>query len=220
VHEWRKTDAKGEVYIVRYADDVVLAFESHEDAERLLSLLSERLEEYGLKLNQDKTRLVRFGRRWTGKDGEPKSETFEFLGFTHIVGKSRQGQFLVQRKTSRKRQNRALKTIYEWCKRNRHAPLKWQQAQLVLKLRGHYNYYGVRGNYRAMSQFWHAVQRAWLRALMRRSQKMRRTRLYGLIDRQFALPRPHITHPEGWFSTSPGYLLGRAGCGKAARPVL
>ncbi len=147
VHEWRKTEAKGEVYIVRYADDVVIAFEREDDARRLIELLDERLREYGLTLNRDKTRLERFGRHWTGKDGKAKSETFEFLGFTHIAGKSRKGWFLVKRKTSRKRLNRSLKAISRWCKRNRHTPLKWQLAQLSLKLRGHYNYYGVRGNF-------------------------------------------------------------------------
>ena len=220
VHEWRKTEATGEVYIVRYADDVVIAFEHEEDARRLLELLDARLLEYGLTLNRDKTQLVRFGRRWTGKGGGPKSETFEFLGFTHIAGKSRKGKFLVKRKTSRKRLNRSLKAISEWCKHNRHTPLKWQRAQLSLKLRGHYNYYGVRGNYMALSTFWHKIQRIWLKALMGRSQKVCKKRLYWLIDHEFALPPPHITHPEGWFALSPGYLLGRAGCGKAARPVL
>ena len=188
--------------------------------QRLLELLDARLQEYGLTLNRDKTRLVRFGRQWTGKDGGPKSETFEFLGFTHIAGKSRTGGFLVKRKTSGKRLNRRLKDIFQWCKHHRHAPLKWQRAKLSLKLRGHYNYYGVRGNYLALSAFWHRAQRLWLMALMRRSQKVCKKRLYWLIDHEFALPRPHITHPEGWFRQNPGYLLGRAGCGKAARPVL
>jgi RNA-directed DNA polymerase len=220
VHEWRKTEAEGEVYIVRYADDVVIAFEREDEARRLLELLDACLQEYGLTLNRDKTRLVRFGRRWTGEDGGPKSETFEFLGFTHIAGKSRTGGFLVKRSTSRKRLNRSLKAIFQWCKHHRHAPLKWQRAKLSLKLRGHYNYYGVRGNYLALSAFWHRAQRLWLMALMRRSQKVCKKRLYGLIDHEFALPRPHITHPEGWFRQNPGYLLGRAGCGKAARPVL
>jgi len=220
VHEWRKTEAKGEVYIVRYADDVVLAFESHADAERLLSLLEERLQEYGLSLNRDKTRLVRFGRAWTGRDGRLKSGTFEFLGFTHIAGKSRQGWYLVQRKTSRKRLNRSLKAISEWCKRNRHTPLRWQCEHLRRQLRGHYNYYGVKGNFQNLSTFRYKVRQLWLKALKSRSQRVRKQRLYQVIDRNFSLPPPRITHPEGWLELSPGYLLGRAGCGKAARPVL
>ena len=220
VHEWRKTEASGEVYIVRYADDVVIACEREDDARRLLDLLDARLREYGLTLNRDKTQLVRFGRHWTGKDGKSKSETFEFLGFTHIAGKSRKGRFLVKRQTSRKRLNRSLKAISQWCKHNRHTPLKWQQAQLSLKLLGHYNYYGVRGNFLSLSTLRYKVRQVWLRALKRRSQKVRKGVLYRLLDTRFALPLPHITHPEGWLELSPGYLLGRAGCGKAARPVL
>jgi len=220
VHEWRKTEAQGEVYIVRYADDVVIAFEHEDEARRLLELLDARLREYGLTLNRDKTRLVRFGRHWTGKDGGPKSGTFEFLGFTHIAGKSRKGGFLVKRKTSCKRLNRRLKDISDWCRRFRHAPLKWQHAKLSLKLCGHYNYYGVRGNFLSLSTFRYRVRQGWLRALKRRSQKASKEALYRLLDTCFALPLPCITHPEGWLALNPGYLLGRAGCGKAARPVL
>jgi len=220
VHEWRKTEAQGQVYIVRYADDVVIAFACKEDAQRLLSLLEARLREHGLTLNGDKTRLLRFGRQWTGKDGKLKSETFDFLGFTHIAGKSRKGYYLVKSKTSRKRVNRSLKAISQWCKRNRHMPLAWQCKQLRVKLRGHYNYFGVRGNSRALSTFRDKVKRRWLKALMRRSQKACKKRLYWLLDKRLVLPRPHITHPEGWLQINPGYLLGRAGCGNAARPVL
>ena len=220
VHEWRRTEAKGQVYIVRYADDVVMAFERQEDAERLLGLLEARLGEYGLSLNRDKTRLVRFGRGWTGKDGGPKSGTFEFLGFTHIAGKSRQGYYLVKRKTARKRLNRSLKAISEWCKRNCHTPLGYQHRQLSLKVRGHYNYYGVRGNFGSLSTFRYQARQRWLHALLRRSQKACRERLQRLLDRCFLLPTPRITHPESWLDLSPGYLLRRAGCGKSARPVL
>ena len=220
VHEWRKTEGNGEVYIVRYADDVVIAFDREDDARRLLDLLDTRLREYGLTLNRDKTQLVRFGRHWTGQDGKPKSETFEFLGFTHIAGKSRRGLYLVKRKTSRKRLSRSLKAISQWCKRKRHTPLGWQHTQLSLKLRGHYNYYGVRGNFVSLSTFRYKVRQVWLRALIRRSQKVRKGALYRLLDTRFALPSPRITHPEGWLQLQPGYLLGRAGCGKAACPVL
>jgi RNA-directed DNA polymerase len=220
VSEWRRTRAKGEVYIIRYADDVVLAFERGEEAEQLLSLLEERLQAYGLSLNREKTRIVRFGRNWTGNDGRPKSGTFDFLGFTHIAGKDRHGHYLVQRKTSRKRFNRSLKAIYEWCKRHSHTPLGYQLKELRLKLRGHYNYYGVRGNLAALSTLRYKVRQAWLRALKHRSQKVSKARLYQLLDQCYLLPTPRITHREGWLTLKPGYLLGRAGCGKSARPVL
>ena len=96
----------------------------------------------------------------------------------------------MKRKSSRKRLNRGLMVIGEWCKRNRDAPLGYQWRELSLKLRGHYNYYGVRGNILSLSAFWRQVQRAWLKALKARSQKVRKVRLYCLIDHEFALPRP------------------------------
>ena len=218
MHEWRK-GAEGEVYIVRYADDLVIACEHERDGRALLELLDGRLRSHGLKLNRDKTRLIRFGRRWT-REGGSRPETFDFLGFTHIAGKDRQGHYLVRRKTSRKRLNRSLKAISEWCKKNRHAPLRWQWEELSLKLRGHYNYYGVRGNFESLKRFWYRVWRHWWRALLRRSEKANKYRLRRLVTELFVLPKPKIMHPEGWFGLNPGYLLGRAGCGNTARPDL
>ena len=220
VHQWRKTEAQGEVYLVRYADDFVVACELKTDADNLLEKLEERLREYGLTLNRDKTRLLRFGRNRSGKDDGPKSGTFDFLGLTHIVGKDRKGRYLVKRKTSCKRRSRSLKTVSLWCSRNRHQPLWWQSKQLSLKLKGHYNYYGVRGNFKSLASFRHRVREIWLNALKRRSQKVRKDRLYKLIAEHFELPTPRITHHEGWLELDPGYLLGRAGCGNAARPAL
>lgn len=218
VHEWRKS-AKGEVYIVRYADDLVIACELESDGQALVELLDGRLKSHGLKLNRDKTRLIRFGCRWNREDGS-RSETFDFLGFTHIAGKDRQGHYLVRRKTSRKRLNRSLKAICQWCKKNRHARLRWQWEQLSLKLRGHYNYYGVRGNFESLQRFWYGVWRHWWRALLRRSEKVNKYRIHRLVTEVFVLPKPKIMHSEGWLGLNPGYLLGRAGCGNAARPDL
>jgi len=220
VLEWRKTEAKGEVYIVRYADDFVIACEHKEDAVALMKVLENRLREVGLTLNKEKTHLLRFGQKWRNKEKNQRSETFDFLGFTHIAALSRKGRYLVKRKTARKRLNRSLLAIAEWCSRNRHKPISWQWKQLRLKLTGHYNYYGVRGNFRALARFRHGVWRVWLNALKRRSQKVNKDRLYRLINSVFELPSPKITHPEGWFDLNPGYLLGRAGCGNSARPVL
>lgn len=219
VHQWRKTVAKGELYIVRYADDVVIACEHEEDARRLLEALDERLKDYGLALNREKTRLIPFGRLWQGPKG-PGSGTFDFLGFTHIAGKDRQGRYLVRRKTSRRRLNRSLKAIGQWCKKHRHAPVGWQWRQLTVKLRGHYNYYGVRGNFQSLSQFRYRAWKHWWKALLRRSQKANKHRLHRLVNEVFVLPTPKITHTEGWLALNPGYLLGRAGCGNTARPDL
>jgi len=219
IHQWRRSEAKGEVYIIRYADDLVIACEHESDVRKLLEALDERLKEYGLKLNREKTRMLRFGRYWQ-KPEESKSETFDFLGFTHIAGRDRQGRYLVKRKTSRKRLNKSLKAVNQWCKRYRHTPVRWQCKELRKKLIGHYNYYGVRGNFDSLKNFRHGVWKAWMNSLMRRSQKVNRDRIYNLVNQLFPLPDPKITHPEGWFSIDPGYLLGRAGCGNAARPDL
>jgi len=220
VRDWRKTEAKGEVYIVRYADDFIIGCEYREDALALLEALDERLREFGLLLNREKTRLLRFGCKWQDEENDSRSETFEFLGLTHIAAKDRKGRYLVKRKTARKRFNRSVKSIAKWCGRNRHMPLSWQWKQLRLKLTGHYNYYGVRGNFEALARFRHEVRWVWLNALKRRSQKVNKDRLHKLIASVFELPTPKITHPEGWLYLNPGYLLGRAGCGNSARPVL
>ena len=218
VHTWRKKDAQGEVYIVRYADDCVIACEHLRDAEVLRETLEGRLQGHGLEVNESKTKLLRFGKGSDGGGGE--SKTFDFLGFTHIAGKSRAGWYLVQRKTARKRFTRSLKVIAQWCRENRHAPLKWQWQTLNMKLRGHYNYYGVRGNFDALQRFRHEVWKRWINALRRRSQKSNFGRLYELLRDKLPLSMPTITHPESWLAINPGYLLGRAGCGNSARPDL
>ena len=220
VHEWRKTKAKGEIFIVRYADDFVIGCEYKEDADALLKAIDERLREYGLTLNRNKTRLIRFGRYWQDNEKVGKSETFDYLGLTHFAAKDRKGRYHVKRITTRKRFNRSLKVIAEGCRKHRHLPIAWQWKQLRLKLTGHYNYYGVRGNFAALARFRHEVRKSWLNALKRRGQKVNKDRLYKLIASVFELPTPKITHPEGWLNLNPGYLLGRAGCGNAARPVL
>jgi group II intron reverse transcriptase/maturase len=219
VHQWRKSKAKGEVYIVRYADDLVIACERQDDAKELLEVLDVRLKRYGLSLNREKTRLIRFGRRWDGSGGSG-SETFDFLGLTHIAGKDRQGRFLVRRKTARKRLNRSLKEIGQWCRQHLHAPMRWQCQQLNTKLRGHYQYYGVRGNFGSLKSFRHGVWKHWWRALLRRSQKANKHRLYLLLKTRFVLLAPRITHSEGWLALNPGHLLGRAGWGNAPCPAL
>lgn len=219
VHEWRRTRAEGEMYIVRYADDFVIGCEREEDAKALMEALDERLMQYKLTLNREKTHLIRFGRKWGGKGGGG-SGTFDFLGFTHIAGKDRQGRFLVRRKTSRKRFRRNTKAMAAWCGKYRHRPLRWQWEELSRRLRGHFEYYGIRGNFEALARFRQVVWRSWLQALRRRSQKVNIARLYRLVTTVFKLPIPRITHQEGYLPVNPGHLLGRAGCGNAARPDL
>ena len=155
------------------------------------------MNRYKLTLNRYKTRLIRFGRKWGGKGG-PKSGTFDFLRFTHIAGKDRKGRYLVRRKTASKRLRLSVKVIVQWCRKHRHQPIRWQWLELDRKLRGYYEYYGIRGNFEAMARFRHLTRRAWLNALRRRGQKVNIKRLSYLFSEVFPLPIPKNTHFEGW----------------------
>ena len=219
VHQWRREKARGEVYIIGYADDAVIACQYKSDVYAILIALDRGLKEYGLELNREKTRIIPFGRSWKELGGTT-SGTFDFLGFTHIAGKDRRGRYLVRRKTSRKRLHRSLKQIGEWCRRHRHRPVGWQWKMLRKRVLGHYNYSGVRGNLESLRRFRHGVWKHWIQSLRRRSQMVNKHRIYRHVNEIFVLPIPKITHAEGWLALDPGYLLGRAGCGKAARPVL
>ncbi len=219
VHQWRKEKARGEVYIIRFVDDAILCFEYQSDAMALQAALEQNLQHYGLELNKAKTKLHRFGRNYPGW-GAGKSESFDFLGLTHYVGKDRSGRYLVKRKTARKRLHRSLQQIKEWCRIHRHKPLAWQWKELSMKLKGHYAYFGVRGNSRSLGQYRYQLWKYWRQCLRKRSQTGRKDRLTKLLNECYVLPFPKITHPDNWLPIDPGYLLGRAGCGKAARPVL
>ncbi len=219
VHKWRQEQARGEVYIIRYADDAVLSFEHKSDAIELQIALEENLGHYGLEINKAKTNLHRFGRKYPPK-GPDRSECFDFLGLTHFVSKDRCGRYLVKRKTARKRLHRSLQNIKIWCRRNRHMPLEWQWLELSVKLKGHYAYFGVRGNSRSLGQYRYQTWKYWRQCLRKRSQTSRKDRITRLLNERFILPLPKITHPDNWLPVNPGYLLGRAGCGKSARPVL
>ena len=218
VMRWRRTEAHGEVYCVRYADDAVLGFEHEADAHAFKAWLEESLAGYGLALNQAKTRLIRFGRNWPRRAIKP--ETFDFLGFTHIVGTDRKGRYLVIRKTARKRFRRHLLKVTAWLRKHRHRPLHWQWQKLRKHLLGYYQYYGIRGNYRALARYRWRLWRLWYQSLKRRSQTSNGHRLTHLLTEVYVLPKARITHNEGWMNVTPGYLLGRAGCGNTARPVL
>jgi RNA-directed DNA polymerase len=196
-HSWRKRHARGEVYIVRYADDFVMGFQYERDARAMRTALAERLAEFGLELHADKTRVIRFGRfaeRDSALDGRKRPETFDFLGFTHICGKSRPGRFLVFRRTSRKKRRAKLAALREEIRRRRHDPVAEQYKRLSQGLRGHFNYYGVPGNYRALASFRHEVRKTWHAALQRRSQRARwKADRRDRFDKCFPLPSPRIT---------------------------
>jgi RNA-directed DNA polymerase len=201
VHSWRNKHARGEVYIVRYADDFVLGFQHEQDARAMREALAERLAKFGLELHPDKTRVIRFGRfaeRDSQRlDGKRRPKTFDFLGFTHACAKSRGGRFWVVRRTSRKKRQDKLARLREEIWQRRHEPVVQQHRRLSESLRGHYTYYGVSGNIRALVTFRTAIRRAWHAALQRRSQRARWTSAQRTsFDRRFPLPLARITRPS------------------------
>ena len=196
--QWRRRYAHGDVVIVRFADDYVAGFEHRDDAERFLADLRERLAEFALELAEEKTRLIEFGRfaaENRASRGLPKPETFEFLGFTHICAKTRSGRFKLKRVTSKKKLRAKLHQLKLELRRRMHLPIPEQGRWLARVLQGHYNYYAVPDNSRALSAFRYKVVWHWLRALRRRSQRTRMTweRMSRLVAR--SLPQPRIRHP-------------------------
>lgn len=185
----------GHAVLIRYADDAVIAFESEDDARRVMNVLPKRLGKYGLTLHPEKTRLVPFRRPSSpsgGKRGD-RPGTFDLLGFTHHWGRSHRGYLVIKRQTAGSRFRRALKRMALWCRANRHQPVIEQQRSLNLKLRGHYGYYGITGNFRALKGFRNEVVRLWRRWLDRRSQRARMnwTRFQGLLQR-YPLSPPRV----------------------------
>lgn len=161
---------RGQAFLIRYADDFVMVFSERTDAERVLTVLGKRLAKYGLQLHPEKTRLLDFRR----PRGGVKPGSFVLLGFTHYWAASRRGYPVVKRKTAAKRLSRALRSINDWCRRNRHLPLADQQATLAQKLRGHCAYYGLTGNSEALSRFRFWLVRLWRKWLCRRSHAARK----------------------------------------------
>jgi RNA-directed DNA polymerase len=190
---------KGRAFIVRYADDAVLGFEHEEDARRVLAVLAKRFSRYGLTLHPEKTRLVEFRSPGCG-DGPPGSgghtgRHFDMLGFTHFWARSRKGRWVVKRKTAKGRFGRAVKRMAEWCRQHRHLPVAVQYAAINRKLRGHYAYYGVTGNSRALSRYRQLVERTWRVWLNRRSQRARMTwERYKQLLRRYPLLPPRVVH--------------------------
>jgi group II intron reverse transcriptase/maturase len=197
-HRWRTRHAHGDVVIVRFADDFVVGFEHREDAERFWADLRDRLAQFGLELNAEKTRLIEFGRfaaRNRKARGLGRPETFRFLGFTHACAKTKKGRFKLKRMTDSKRLQAKLRALKDELMRRRHQPIPEQGRWLASVLRGHANYYGVPDNSKALRAFRYFAAEHWYRALRRRSQRSRLTweRMQCLRDRW--LPWPQITHP-------------------------
>jgi RNA-directed DNA polymerase len=196
--QWRRRHARGDVILVRYADDYVAGFEHRQDAERFLADLRGRFAEFGLELHPEKTRLIEFG-RFAAVNRERrnvrKPDTFDFLGLTHVCAKDRHGRFKLKRVTSKKKMRAKLKSVKAEMRRRMHLPIPEQGDWLASVLQGHYRYYAVPDNSEALHAFREAVIRLWRQALGRRSQKGRITweRQRRLANRW--LPQPRILHP-------------------------
>jgi group II intron reverse transcriptase/maturase len=199
IDDWRRRHARGEVIIVRYADDFVVGFREESDARRCLADLKERFTKFNLELHPEKTRLIEFGRyaaeRRSRRNADPP-ETFDFLGFTHICSRTRRGDFTILRTTARKKFQAKLRDLKTKLKRMRHVDIADVGQWLQSVLRGWYRYYAVPGNYRRLQQFREAIQLMWLRVLQRRSQRGRRFTWakFAKVCQRW-LPTPKILHP-------------------------
>jgi len=195
---WRRREARGDMIIVRYADDIVVGFEHEADARRFRDAMRARLEAFALTLHPDKTRLIAFGRFAADRRaqrGLGQPETFCFLGFTHICGRSRRGTFQLQRKSRTDRMRATLRRVKDVLRRRMHQPIPVQGRWLTQVVSGYFAYHAVPTNRRALMAFRQHVTDLWRRSLRRRSQKDRLTwaRMAKVADAW--LPRPHVLHP-------------------------
>jgi group II intron reverse transcriptase/maturase len=199
VRQWRKRHARGDMVVTRFADDFVVGFQHLGDAQRFLSDLRERFAKFNLELHPDKTRLIEFGRYAASdrkKRGLSKPETFDFLGFTHVCGKTKDGRFWLRRITIKKRMRAKLKQVKAELRRRRHLPIPVQGRWLASVVRGHLAYYAVPGNVDAVSAFRDQVRRHWRETLLRRSQRSRMTwERFNRIGNRW-LPPARIVHPQ------------------------
>ena len=195
---WRRREATGDMVIVRYADDIVVGFEHEADGRRFLDMMRERLAGFALTLHPEKTRLITFGRlaaAQRAKLGLGKPETFDFLGFTHICGRTRQGRFQIRRKSRRDRRWAKLREIKDELRRRMLQPIPEQGRRLKLVITGYYAYHAVPTNFRSLHVSRKHVIRLWGRTLRRRSQKYALTwERMGTVADDW-LPQPRILHP-------------------------
>jgi RNA-directed DNA polymerase len=187
-----KPKLKSSARLIRFADDFVILFKDKEDAQRVEKVLWKRFEKFGLKLHPEKTRLLDFTRP---RAVPVKSKSFDFLGFTHYWGKSKKGITVVKRKTAKKKLCRAIETINQWCKKNRHEDVVVQWNTLCQKLSGHYGYFGITPNSRGVNAFYEQVKRVWRKWLNRRNRnnEMSWEKFQKLLKR-YPLSKPRIVH--------------------------
>jgi len=196
---WFETEVKprmrGNCFLVRFADDFVIGFQYEADARRVMEVLPKRFGKYGLELHPEKSRLLDFSRPARRQTSGRGANTFDFVGFTHYWARSRRGFWVIKRKTARKKVRKTIRGIRDWCRRNRHRNLEEQHRVLCSKLRGHYQYFGVRCNMRALAAVRYHVRRAWRYWLHRRSSKkaMPWEKFEALLERM-PLPMPKLLH--------------------------
>jgi group II intron reverse transcriptase/maturase len=190
-----KPRMKGRCFLIRFADDFAIGCELEGDARRILEVLAKRFGRFGLTIHSDKTALIRFKRPGSKKNSDGGNGTFDFLGFTHYWAKSRRGAWVIKRRTARKRLRRAKKSLWQWCRNNRHRALKEQHRILCQKLRGHFQYYAIRDNsWRLEAIFMHA-KKAWRYWLSRRSHKSYISwEKFERLLLTYPFPRPRILH--------------------------
>jgi RNA-directed DNA polymerase len=188
-----KPRLRGKVSLVRYADDLVIGFERREEAELVMGMLRQRMAEYGLRLHPEKTRLVPFQKPSTRQQGGKGPGTFDYLGFTLLWRRTRKGNWAQNFKTRKARLQRAKQALNDFCRGHRHEPVKEQHASLCRRVNGHFNYFGVNGNFASLVRLRKAAQRIWYTWLRRRSNRTRLNwqRFRDLL-RAFPLPRPSI----------------------------
>jgi group II intron reverse transcriptase/maturase len=188
-----KPRLRGEAHLVRYADDFVMTFERQDDAERVMDVLGKRMGRFGLTLHPDKTRLLPFRRPPAWQAGGKGPATFDFLGFTLHWRRARGGRWGMMCKTRSARLRRSVQAIADWCRRHRHRPVKEQHAALTRRIQGHFNYFGISGNFRSLLLLVEEAKRAWYKWLRRRSQQRHLNwERFGVLLKRFPLPRPRI----------------------------
>ncbi len=198
--EWFATEVgprmKRRHVLVRFCDDFVMAFEDFLDCRRVLAVLGKRVGRFGLTLHPDKTRMVDFRfRRPDGRHPATQATTFDFLGFTHVWGKSLKGKNVIYQRTAKARYARALRSLHEWCKKHRHRPLTEQYARICRMMQGHYAYYGITGNADRLRWYAHRIEVTWRIWLSRRTRgNPIRWDRYMQIIAKYPLPRPRIVH--------------------------
>jgi group II intron reverse transcriptase/maturase len=185
---------KGRVFLIRFADDFVIGCELEQDAQRIMEVLPKRFDRFGLAIHSQKSKLVRFEK--PGRDDSGKGNgTFDFLGFTHYWAKSRRGYWVIKRRTISKRRTRAVQAFWQWCKQNRHRPVSEQHKILCQKLRGYYQYYAIKGNYRALEWVRWQIERGWKYWLSHRNSKNPMSwEKFDKLKTAYPLPRPRIIH--------------------------